>query len=113
MKQKTLYIAGPMRGYPRFNFAAFADACVRLRGLYGYKVISPHEIDLAWGFNPDKSLEAQGVKMLDMIRRDVEAISMCDMVVTLPGWKKSIGARAETTIAKWLKKPIRPLSSFK
>ena len=113
MKQKTLYVAGPMRGYPRYNFAAFTDACTNLR-LDGYKVLSPHEIDLAWGFDPDKSLQQQPhIKMVDMVRRDVEAISMCDMVVTLPGWKKSVGARAETTIAKWLLKPIRPLSSFK
>jgi len=105
MKQKTLYVAGPMRGYPRFNFQAFENACDELRA-NNYNVISPHEIDLAWGFNPDVPLESQTVKMVDMVRRDVEAISLCDIVVTLPGWKKSVGARAEVAIAKWLQRPV-------
>lgn len=103
-----------MRGHKYFNFPMFEYACDKLRH-QNYTVISPHEIDLVWGFKPADSLEKQPVtvKMVDMVRRDVEAISLCDILVTLPGWKKSIGARAEVSIAKWLEKPIRSLASFK
>lgn len=39
-----IYIAGPMRGYPNFNFPAFDEAAARGRAL-GHEIISPAEID--------------------------------------------------------------------
>ena len=111
MINDILYIAGPMRRKYRYNFAVFSKACEFLRAK-GYQVVSPHEIDLAWGFDPDAKMEDQSVTMVDMVRRDVEAISLCHTVVTLPGWRQSTGARAEVAIAKWLKKPVYPLSKF-
>jgi nucleoside 2-deoxyribosyltransferase len=112
MNKQTIYLAGPMRGFPRYNFAAFTRVCEQLRAM-GYKVLSPHEIDLVWGFDPDIPHKEQTVAMIDMVRRDVEAIGFCDMVVLLPGWRKSVGARAEVAIAKWLKKPVINLSQLK
>ena len=41
----TLYLAGPMRGYPRFNFDAFDKARHALR-LRGYAVLCPAELDV-------------------------------------------------------------------
>lgn len=113
MKRKPIiYLAGPMRNKHRYNHAAFSAAAAHLRE-GGSQVISPHEIDEVWGWDFDKPLKDQTVSMVDLVRRDVEAISLCDILVVMPGWTKSTGARAEIAIARWLKKPVRSLASFK
>ena len=52
MSLPTLYIAGPMRGYPDHNFPAFRAAAAALRRA-GYGVVNPAELhsgvlDLPW-----------------------------------------------------------------
>jgi hypothetical protein len=47
-KPARVYIAGPMRGIPEFNFPAF-DAAARGRAM-GLEIISPAELDRAHGF---------------------------------------------------------------
>ena len=49
MKKMTCYIAGPMTGYPRFNFDAFDAARDDLRS-DGYDVISPADLDIRLSF---------------------------------------------------------------
>jgi hypothetical protein len=41
-----IYVAGPMRGIPEFNFPAFHDAAARLRN-EGHVVFNPAERDIA------------------------------------------------------------------
>jgi hypothetical protein len=110
---KILYISGPMRGFPRYNFAAFEVACKTLRDA-GYTVISPHEIDLHLGFDPDKPLDQQNANfsLTKFLRRDVESIIDADAVVTLPGYENSIGAKMEIGVARFLDKPVYPLHAF-
>lgn len=98
MAKEVVYVAGPMRGYARFNFAAFEDACTRLRAA-GYIVLSPHEHDLDYGFNPDASLESQGFDLKDALRWDIDAVLNADKVAVLPGWEHSTGANAEIAVA--------------
>lgn len=92
-----VYIAGPMRGYPRFNFDAFADAAAKLRAL-GHEVLSPAENDLAMGFDPDGPLEALDLDAA--FRWDVEAVLAADALVVLPYWHLSEGANLEVSIAR-------------
>jgi hypothetical protein len=51
-----VYLAGPMTGYPRWNFDAFDEAARQLRS-DGHDVVSPHELDLERGFDPDAPVE--------------------------------------------------------
>lgn len=88
-----LYIAGPMTGYPEFNYPAFAQAAARLRAL-GYEVISPHE------------LNAVSDEWMTCMRNDIAALVTCDGVAVLDGHENSDGARVETAIAFALKMPI-------
>lgn len=105
-----LYVAGPMRGYDQFNFPAFQEAAQRLRAA-GYEVASPHEGDLAMGFDPTRnSLEA--FSMEDAVRRDVEMIIDADGVALLDRWWESKGARAEAAIAGWLDKEARLVNAW-
>jgi hypothetical protein len=85
------YIAGPMTGYPEFNYPAFAAAAAELRA-QGIDVRSPHENDdgstgKPWDFYMRLALRM----MLD-----------CDEVLLLPGWEESRGARLERYVAEQL-----------
>lgn len=87
-----LYLSGPMRGHPRWNYPAFHDVAERLRSL-GHEVYSPaeywHEADA--GHFPMRKA------MADFCRR------IClhtDAIVMLPEWERSEGACAELAIAR-------------
>jgi hypothetical protein len=103
-KPQTIYIAGPMRGYPEFNFPAFDCAKEYLEGK-GWEVISPADLDRQMGiegigkignevFPPDV--------LKQFVKQDVEAIQKCDAIYMLQGWQNSKGARAEKALAEWL-----------
>lgn len=104
MTPSSCYLAGPMRGYPRFNFDAFDAAAADLRAK-SWTVISPADIDREHGFNPDVHDESFFADFRDLIRRDVEAVLTTDCVVLLPGWDRSVGVKGELGIAKWAGKP--------
>lgn len=105
MTPTSCYLAGPMRGYPRFNFDAFDAAAADLRS-QGWLVTSPADIDREHGFDPDKHDESYFSDFRDLIRRDVEAVLTTDCVVLLPGWDKSVGTRAEMAVATWARKSL-------
>lgn len=108
-----LYLAGPMTGYPRWNFDAFTAAARALREA-GYDVASPHEVDLANGFDPD-------APVADFTREDYARVLLEDLrviaqdvdgVALLPGWLDSNGARAEVALADALGKPVGTVSGY-
>lgn len=105
MKKNKVYVAGPMRGYPRFNFDAFEEATRFLREV-GFEVTSPHEMDLDRGFDPDKTIEEQGFDLYVAVRADVEAVMAADAVVLLPGADDSAGAMMEANLATMLGKEV-------
>jgi nucleoside 2-deoxyribosyltransferase len=108
--QLTVYLAGPMRGYPKFNFPAFDEAENRLARL-GFNVISPASMDRELGFNENTDPFTQN-DLENCVRRDLDAVIKCDMVVYLDGSENSVGATAEMAVAKWLGKPIKPYSQY-
>lgn len=92
-----VYVAGPMTGLPRWNFDAFAEAAAWLR-TRGAEVTSPHEIDLADGFDPDS--DGAGFDLRRALERDVEEVLAADLVVLLDGWEDSPGALVEVLTAE-------------
>lgn len=111
MKQQTIYISGPMRGYRDYNFPAFERAEALLFAI-GHIPISPHRLDEADGWTLARILaegSPTGAAHEMIVRRDVEAVFACDAVCTLKGWQNSIGARAEIALAHFLMKPVIPL----
>jgi hypothetical protein len=95
-----IYLAGPMRGKPLFNFPAFDEAAKRLRSL-GHDVMSPAERDRAEGFDPTKGVVSDAF-MRKAFADDVAAICEADAIAMLPGWRDSEGARIEHAIAVML-----------
>lgn len=92
----TVYIAGPMTGYPEANYPAFAYAATVLRS-QGRDVRSPHEVDTG---GQERTWEWY-------MRRTLQMMLDCDEVVLLPGWKESRGARLEKRVAEQLGMPVR------
>jgi hypothetical protein len=100
----TLYLAGPMTGYDRFNFDAFEKARKHLR-LLGFAVVCPAEMDLRDGFDPDAG-EWTPDHHDAAARRDLLAIANVDAVAVLRGFTASAGARVEITAARWIGLPV-------
>ncbi len=85
-----IYLAGPMRGIPDFNYPAFFKYAHELRS-QGHEVFNPAEI----GIHQDEIREIMAVET-GWICRKAEAVYL------MPGWEKSRGARAEQALAEAL-----------
>lgn len=106
-----IYVAGPMRGYPEFNFPAFHAAAARLRA-EGHTIFSPaekdeevHGKDFSSAF-PTGSLEAaesSGFSLRRALGDDLRWIcTEAEGVYLLKGWEASKGALAEKATAEAL-----------
>ena len=90
------YLSGPMTGLPGQNYAAFQAAAERLRS-QGVQVISPHEI-IPPGAGP--------WSWAQHMRVDLAALLTADVIVMLPGWETSRGARLEKAVAEAIAMPV-------
>lgn len=104
-----VYLAGPMRGYPEFNFPAFYAAAAKLRA-EGYTVFNPAEkdnetygADISQGNATGNELQAvkeHGFSLRDALHADLTYICKeADAIALLPGWRLSKGANAEYATA--------------
>jgi len=107
MSEYTVYLAGPMRGYPRLNFDAFYEAECHINKHLPWNVLNPARMEAELGFSPseDGTLDSS-YPIGETFDRDVSAVKSAHGIVMLPGWDKSVGAQAEYWIAKWLQKDI-------
>lgn len=103
-----VYLAGPMRGLPGFNFDQFHKWAERLRG-QGHQVFSPAEQELSQknakifancksGLEEDIGIDRRGSLGTDLAWICAEA----DAVALIPGWVRSRGAVAEKATAEAL-----------
>jgi hypothetical protein len=103
----TYYIAGPMRGYPDFNFPAF-DAAKRALGARGYQVISPADMDRmdpqirVADALPQHVYAKRDTSALIALAEDNDTFGLKNGIYMLRGWERSKGARAEHALAEWL-----------
>ncbi|AYN59114.1 nucleoside 2-deoxyribosyltransferase [Arthrobacter phage Yang] len=107
-----LYLAGPMTGYPRWNFDAFLAGASALRRA-GFEVLCPAEADLAEGFDPDAPAHYfTREDLLRALRRDAELVLASDGVALLDGWRHSKGALAERALARAAGLRARPVAHW-
>jgi len=99
----SIYIAGPMTGYPKFNFPAFDKARDILEP--DWNVISPADMDRDLGFDPDDGIVTAEF-LRDAMRRDIDAVMHVDALYALAGWEQSKGASAEVALAEWRGIPV-------
>ena len=97
-----IYLAGPMRGLPLFNFPAFDEAAAKLRS-EGHTVFNPAEQDRAAGFNPATDTAHDTAYYMAI---DLPEVCRADAIALLPNWEKSSGVRIELIVAIELGKRI-------
>lgn len=103
-----IYVAGPMTGYPEWNFPAFFEAEKQLIKL-GYEVLNPAHSD---GTTLELALESAGIPERPnhtwawYMRRDLPHVLDCDALCVLPGWQESKGASLEVHVANAIGIPI-------
>jgi hypothetical protein len=103
VKDKLVYIAGPMSGLPSCNREAFFDAEGRIRKAGFNKIINPARIP-ADGKSPEKYKK--------LVELGVYHAKISDIVVLLPGWINSNGARQESNAAFNAGKTVSELERF-
>lgn len=107
-----VYLAGPMRDIPKFNFPAFHHAAKRLRAM-GFEVFSPAEKDIErHGKDISESNHTgsealaekdHGFSLRVALGDDLAWIcAHADAIALLPGWENSKGAKAERATASAL-----------
>lgn len=107
--KKKIYLAGPMRGIPEFNFPAFFATADKLRE-QGHEVFNPAQRDVEkYGIevcqSPSGNLGEINPKIQFSIREAMEADSVficryADAIALMPGWETSKGANAEKLLAE-------------
>lgn len=103
----VVYISGPMTGIPQFNMHAFNRVAKHLRDFCGVtRLFNPAE-ESANLLGADYLIKnATGTGEADQTRRDllaVDAAWVCKhatVIVMLPGWQASSGARMEIACAQ-------------
>jgi hypothetical protein len=116
-RKRVLYLAGPMRGRPYFNYQMFDRVRDWLLAERRYEVISPADEDRKQdGFdpmvdpkyaNPDNCVFPDSMDFPRVMRRCIDAVMRCDEIVMLPEWHTSAGAVAEFFLAAWAGKRVR------
>ena len=98
MGKQVVYISGKMSGLPEYNRPAFMDAERRLKEL-DFVVLNP-----AW--NPE------GLDYENYMDIAFAMVRASDILVTLPGFEDSRGARAEVAYAECLGILVSPLATL-
>ena len=93
---KRVYLASKMRGLPNHGFDNF-DRVKKIMTEWGFDAVSPADIDRQ--HNPGGKFDES--MLLDIIRRDVDALLTCDAICLFGDWSVSPGALAEAFLAQW------------
>lgn len=110
---RTVYLAGPMRGYEDFNFPAFEAAASWLKS-QGFDVFSPSARDLSDPDHPsneewreeDATFQTAPFTLAQYMAYDLKEVCSRDAVVCLPGWEESQGARLECMVSVEVNHPV-------
>lgn len=112
MSKKQIYIAGPMSGYPEWNYPSFFAAEDKLREA-GWHTKNPARKDQEMGYD-DTEAKATGDTALSIangtfdfreaFQWDITQILQGDAIYMLKGWEMSPGACAEHATAVVMRK---------
>ena len=107
-KRPKIYIAGPMRGLPDFNYPKF-NQYAQAHRMAGWFVVNPVEIGADYG-TPDQ-INADPALLAAVMAAELHALETCDAIYLLDGWQNSEGARKElaAAIAYGLKIYLAPI----
>lgn len=115
-----IYVAGPMRGVPDFNFPLFNKTTERLRAA-GHTVFNPAERDIVKHGGDmfktqtatEEEITKKGFSLRDALKADTSWIcENADAICLLPNWEESVGAKAEVALAHALKIWVLPVEDL-
>jgi hypothetical protein len=98
------YLAGPIHGAPDYNIPLFDHVADKLRNA-GYDVYNPLDLARKWygselqdwkAMNPEEQRTARRRLLAEEVRW---LAANADIIFLLPGWERSLGARAERELA--------------
>jgi hypothetical protein len=117
MPKTRLYIAGPMRGLPYYNFPEFDKAEAELVACE-YEVLSPAAADRARGIDVSHchtgTEDIPGFRIRDAMLIDTAWICRyAEGIALLDGWEHSLGAAAEIALMTALGGESFPVSYWK
>ena len=106
----TIYICGPMAGYPDLNRAAFDEAAALIEAR-GDRPLVPHDVGVREHAGPCPAVYDTPAAQGDhdggcYLRADLAFMVHCDSLYVLPGWSRSRGAQIEVLLARLLRIPI-------
>jgi hypothetical protein len=104
-KLMKIYIAGPMRGKPDSNKKSFYNAARRFESTGLYEVYNPAFWDDKQGIK-EEDLEDVNV-LREIVSTDIHMLLCCEAIYMLRGWEHSVGARAEHSLAQFMKLHIQ------
>jgi hypothetical protein len=108
-----VYIAGPMTGFPAYNFGHF-DAVAGEWREAGHEVTTPFQCNsTVWRIHHGRDFDPYNDKceygdplLREMYAADVAALLASEKVVVLTGWEKSTGAQREVLLAQTFGIPV-------
>ena len=92
---KRIFIAGPMRGYEKYNFPKF-DRIEKLLNDFGIDCVNPGRISRRF---KEKDVNSDISVYNEMVRLQQEAERTCDSILLLDGWQWSKGVQLEVKTA--------------
>jgi len=110
----TVYLSGPMRGYPNLNVDQFESAARWIKDTFGWGVISPAEADKLrlerffglYGRRAGTTGEEIPGVLRSMLEWDLHQVLHADGVVVFGDWRRSRGATAEVATALAVDRPV-------
>lgn len=93
IKNKKVYIAGPMTGLPNYNFAAF-DRAAEILKARGLEPMNPADIGRRWLID-NAHREPDADEYQELLDAGREQLRKCGRIYLLRGWEKSKGAKSE------------------
>ena len=98
-KDKKVFIAGPMRGYEKYNFPKF-DKIEKILKDNGVECVNPGRISRKF---KEKDVNSDIAVYNEMVRLQQEAERTCNAILLLDGWQHSKGVALEVKTAAELR----------
>ena len=93
----SIYIAGPMKGHPEFNYPAFNKAAKLLFEQEEWLVVNP--VCIGGRYGTAEELASSPTLLAEAVSKELSLLADCDAIYLLPGWEDSKGARKELQLA--------------